>query len=570
MVKITYSRKARTAAIFTAVIFTLATIFTPCAGVTDFASAEETDASQEVTETELQLEAQQTDDNQEKPAAQQTDDNQQQPEAQPEETADEQVQHYEPQADSWRYDNGNVLSEEQIQKEDPYSDVPMLESAELIKRLGVAAWGESNGQFYSSNGKVIKGAIRKGIDVSYHNGKNINWEKVKKSGIDFAILRCGFGNNYSKYDDSTFLRNATECERLGIPYGVYLYSYADSISDAESEANHTLRLLKGRTLSYPVYYDLEDKSMIKLGSAKITAIAEKYCSIIESKGYSAGIYANLNWWKNYLKSSKLDKYEKWVAQYYYECTYSKTYRLWQSTSEGSVKGIEGKVDLNFEFDLGDGFNPQPYYAPGAIKGWVKNSRGQYVLVRNNGTLVTSQWVTLNGKKYYVNGSGVRTTGYKKIGNYYYLFSSSGVMRTGTVKVNDKKYILGSKGISTIYTAKLKTSTNFRTGPSTAYKKKGTYKKGKTVSIIYQKNGWGKMTNGYWLKLKYTKKVKSYPAFVPYKVKTTTALKCRKGPSTKYKVKKTYKKGTKVTIKSVKNGWGKTDRGYIDLRYTKRI
>lgn len=73
----------------------------------------------------------------------------------------------------------------------------------------------------------------------------IDWEKVKKDGIDFAIIRCGYGGDYQSYDDRYWIRNVTECERLGIPYGVYLYSYSENIEDAKSEAAHALRLLKG-------------------------------------------------------------------------------------------------------------------------------------------------------------------------------------------------------------------------------------------------------------------------------------------------------------------------------------
>ena len=94
------------------------------------------------------------------------------------------------------------------------------------------------------------------IDVSEHQGK-IDWEKVMPH-IDGAILRCGYGGNYEDQDDSQFFRNADECTRLGIPFGVYLYSYAKSIQAAQYEADHVLRLIKPYKLSYPVYLDLEE------------------------------------------------------------------------------------------------------------------------------------------------------------------------------------------------------------------------------------------------------------------------------------------------------------------------
>ena len=98
---------------------------------------------------------------------------------------------------------------------------------------------------------------KKVIDVSHHNG-TIDWESVKASGIDGAIIRCGFGSDIASQDDTQWERNADECTRLGIPFGVYLYSYATTDSMAKSEAEHVLRLIKGYKLSYPVYYDLEE------------------------------------------------------------------------------------------------------------------------------------------------------------------------------------------------------------------------------------------------------------------------------------------------------------------------
>ena len=109
--------------------------------------------------------------------------------------------------------------------------------------------------------RVIKpsNTTAQGIDVSYRQG-DIDWAKVKNSGqVDFAIIRCGFGMNEIKQDDSKWKYNSSECERLGIPYGVYLYSYADTVAKAKSEANHVIRLIKGKKLSYPIYYDMEDE-----------------------------------------------------------------------------------------------------------------------------------------------------------------------------------------------------------------------------------------------------------------------------------------------------------------------
>lgn len=181
--------------------------------------------------------------------------------------------------------------------------------------------------------------IKKLIDVSEHQGQ-IEWEKVKHQ-IDGAILRCGYGMDQTNQDDEQFKRNADECTRLGIPFGVYLYSYADTEEKANSEAAHVLRLIDGYKLAYPVYLDLEEAGTEK-GAVKR---AEIFAEIIEKAGYMCGIYANLNWWENHLKG--LEKYTKWIAQYNSTCDYTGANKdIWQYTSKGSIDGISGNVDMN--------------------------------------------------------------------------------------------------------------------------------------------------------------------------------------------------------------------------------
>lgn len=177
------------------------------------------------------------------------------------------------------------------------------------------------------------------IDVSYHNGK-IDWAKVKASGVDGAIIRCGFGSNMSSQDDTQWKRNADECTRLGIPFGTYLYSYANTESKARSEAEHVLRLVKGYKLSYPVYYDLEEAGTQSGAVNRMKIFAE----IIENAGYWVGVYCNKSWWDNTLKSLG-DRYTKWIARYNSTLGMDGV-DMWQYTSSGSVSGISGRVDMN--------------------------------------------------------------------------------------------------------------------------------------------------------------------------------------------------------------------------------
>lgn len=184
----------------------------------------------------------------------------------------------------------------------------------------------------------------KGIDVSYANNR-VDWDKLKGK-IDFAIIRCGFGNNQENQDDAQWVRNVAECNRLGIPWGTYLYSYAESAADAGSEAAHALRLLKGLKPTYPVYIDMEHDKAFK-NKALSTQICKIFCETVSAAGFTAGVYANKDWAVNRLDMAQLSKWTFWLAQYNSRVTYTGKYDMWQYSSEGSAPGITDKVDLNY-------------------------------------------------------------------------------------------------------------------------------------------------------------------------------------------------------------------------------
>lgn len=187
---------------------------------------------------------------------------------------------------------------------------------------------------------------KKGIDVSEFQGK-IDWEKVKNSGVEFAILRCGYGMDFSNQDDVEYERNANECERLGIPYGVYLMSYANTVEKARSEAKHVLRLIEGRKISLGVWYDIEDNGTSgAINKETLTNIINTFCNTIKNAGHRVGVYANLNWLENKIEKTIKDNYDIWVAQYYSKCEYEGKYIMWQHTSSGKVNGISTNVDMN--------------------------------------------------------------------------------------------------------------------------------------------------------------------------------------------------------------------------------
>lgn len=254
---------------------------------------------------------------------------------------------------SWRYSNGELIVD----------DTETL----IAPQAAFQPWSLTDKGYISSNGSVIQGAVSKGIDVSEHNG-TIDWESVKADGIDFAIIRCGYGSDYSDQDDPFWEYNVSECERLDIPYGVYLYSYAMDNEDAASEAEHVLRLLQGYSPTFPIYYDLEESVHANAESRELLAsMAKTFTDRISNAGYKVGIYANLYWFNNFLTDPIFDSWERWVAQYNYQCDYEKSYGLWQSTSSGSVLGINGAVDINFQIKpLPDDVDKNDWYVTSGV------------------------------------------------------------------------------------------------------------------------------------------------------------------------------------------------------------
>lgn len=184
-----------------------------------------------------------------------------------------------------------------------------------------------------------------GIDVSQHQGE-ICWPKVKKAGIQFAIIRCGYGSDIPGQDDRRFRENVEGCIKNGIPYGIYLYSYANSIDKAKSEAKHVIRLLKGLKPDYPVFYDLEDEVTGRCTNSQIAEFANIFCGELSKAGCQPGIYASRYWFETKLTDKVFDKWDRWVAQYSGKCTYKGQYTMWQFTDNKCVDGITGRVDGN--------------------------------------------------------------------------------------------------------------------------------------------------------------------------------------------------------------------------------
>lgn len=189
----------------------------------------------------------------------------------------------------------------------------------------------------------------KGIDVSKHNGV-IDWMDVKYH-IDFAMLRAGYGKNNI---DTMFNRNAAACERYGIPYGVYWFSYAHTPEMARNEAKYCLEIISEFNPTYPVCFDFEYDSAAYAKKNGVTVTKKLMCDMaiaflseIEKAGYYAMNYTNIDY-LNKGFSSLTSKYDTWLAQWSVK-TPSKPCGIWQYSDNGKVAGIAGKVDMNYSY-----------------------------------------------------------------------------------------------------------------------------------------------------------------------------------------------------------------------------
>jgi GH25 family lysozyme M1 (1,4-beta-N-acetylmuramidase) len=164
------------------------------------------------------------------------------------------------------------------------------------------------------------------IDVSGHDGL-IDWDSAKEH-IEGVIIRIGYGDDYAYQDDKQAVQNMDECERLGIPYGVYIYSYAMTMQETESEISHTLRMLKGRNPVRGVWFDMEDADEYKKNHGMdvyseedrtlLTDICIRFIEEMHSRGYITGVYANYDYYKNVLDTNRLymtEGFNMWLAHW---------------------------------------------------------------------------------------------------------------------------------------------------------------------------------------------------------------------------------------------------------------
>lgn len=198
-----------------------------------------------------------------------------------------------------------------------------------------------------------------GIDVSHYQGK-IDWHKVAMSGIKFAIMKCQYEAQSHRIDEC-FEYNYAEAGKADIARGVYIYIARASMADPEGDAQSLLKHLKGRKLEYGIWLDLEDKTVDVKGKGYIKDLANKYADIFTKAGYYVGIYCNRDWYIRLIHDDLKQSFDFWIARYPREDkgVYNPHSSLkpptnmavaWQYSSKGKVPGINGKVDLDVDYD----------------------------------------------------------------------------------------------------------------------------------------------------------------------------------------------------------------------------
>lgn len=305
------------------------------------------------------------------------------------------------------------------------------------------AWRFIEGSYRMPDGSAIANVLRRGIDVSRWQGE-IDWDQVAADDVSFVML----GTRSKGAVDPYFHRNIQNAVRAGVQVGVYIYSLATTPEMAEAEADFVLDLIKDYPVSYPVALDMEDDVQAVLSKEELAAIANAFCGRIKDAGYYPIIYANEYWLANYLDMSRMD-YPVWVARYSHRPSYNSPV-MWQCTSTGSVSGISGNVDIDFQFrDFSDvipaniwrtiGGNTY-YYAGYAMQKdtWINDGDGWYFMDQDG--LALKDWFFRGGERYYLDSvTGKMQYGWKADGGTWYYLGDTGAAVKGWIDDNGTWY-----------------------------------------------------------------------------------------------------------------------------------
>ena len=324
------------------------------------------------------------------------------------------------------------------------------ENAKGADQTNPNAWKKVNGVYQMPDGSAIQNVLARGIDVSRWQGE-INWSQVAADDVSFVML----GTRSKGAVDPYFHRNIQQASAAGVKVGVYIYSLAVTVEMAEAEADFVLDLIHDYPVSYPVAFDMEDSTQGNLSKEELAAIANAFCKKISDSGYYPIVYANENWLKNKLDMSLMD-YPVWVARYSARPSYQNPV-MWQATSTGSVKGINGNVDIDFQFKDFSGqipantwrtINGKRYYYSNYTKqknAWAQDGSDWYYM--DSEGLASTGWITVSGSRYYLDETtGKMQTGWRQDQGKWYYLGSSGAVKKGWIEDNGAWYYTDSNGI----------------------------------------------------------------------------------------------------------------------------
>ena len=229
------------------------------------------------------------------------------------------------------------------------------ETGEKLPEPEKNPYGKLDFQYEGRYLGCIKAGTMPGIDVSYYQG-NIDWKKVKESGIEFAIIRIGYrgyGQEGKLVEDKLAYQNLQGALDAGLKVGVYFFSQAITVEEALEEADFVLKRIKNYDITMPVVFDWEyiseEARTANMDARTLTDCYLAFCGKIEEAGYTPMPYFNTYQSRSLMHLTELEDYPFWLALYSDRMTFPYRIEMWQYTDSGKVPGIEGLVDLNLMF-----------------------------------------------------------------------------------------------------------------------------------------------------------------------------------------------------------------------------